>query len=92
MKRLLIGLATAPFLAGVAMAGQPMPLSDVQMDKVTAGYEANTFAGTIQYLELSFPPLTVEALVPLTDTGEDAHGGIERIFQTAPLTLPKIGS
>ena len=38
MKKLLIGLAAVPFLAGVAMAGQPPPLSDAQMDKVTAGF------------------------------------------------------
>ena len=37
MKKLLVGLAALPFLAGVAMAGQPVPLSDAQMDKVTAG-------------------------------------------------------
>jgi len=37
MNKLLIGLAAMPFLAGVAMAGQPTPLSDTQMDKVTAG-------------------------------------------------------
>ena len=38
MKTLLVGLAALPFLAGVAMAGQPTPLSDVAMDQVTAGY------------------------------------------------------
>jgi len=37
MKKLLVGLAAVPFLAGIAMAGQLTPLSDVQMDKVTAG-------------------------------------------------------
>jgi alpha/beta superfamily hydrolase len=37
MKKLLIGLAVVPFLAGVAMAGQPKPLTDAQMDKVSAG-------------------------------------------------------
>jgi hypothetical protein len=39
MKKLFIGLAAVPFLAGVAMAGQPTPLSDSAMDQVTAGYE-----------------------------------------------------
>lgn len=38
MKKLLIGLAVLPFLAGVAAAGQP--LSDQQMDGVTAGFDA----------------------------------------------------
>jgi len=37
MKKLLIGLAGMPFLVGVAMAGQSMPLSEAQMDRVTAG-------------------------------------------------------
>jgi hypothetical protein len=37
MKKLLIGLAALPLLAGVATAGQPMSLNDAQMDKVTAG-------------------------------------------------------
>jgi len=37
MKQLLAGLAALPLLAGVAMAGQPAPLADAQMDQVTAG-------------------------------------------------------
>jgi hypothetical protein len=46
MKKLLVGLAALPFLAGVAMAGQPVPLSDAQMDKVTAGLNVLfTFSG-----------------------------------------------
>ncbi|MGH7116613.1 MAG: hypothetical protein ACREE9_19210 [Stellaceae bacterium] len=36
MKQLLLGLATLPFVAGVAFAAQP--LTDNQMDKVTAGH------------------------------------------------------
>jgi hypothetical protein len=35
MKKLLFGLAALPFLAGIALAGQP--LSDQQMDRVIAG-------------------------------------------------------
>ena len=37
MKRTLMGMAILPFLAGVALAGQP--LTDKQMDKVTAGHD-----------------------------------------------------
>jgi hypothetical protein len=37
MKKVLVGLAVLPFLTGVALAAQPIPLSDAQMDKVTAG-------------------------------------------------------
>jgi len=39
MKRLLIGLAVLPFLAGVSLAAQPVPLTDTQMDTVTAGFD-----------------------------------------------------
>lgn len=38
MKKLLLGLATVPFLAGMALAQQPIQLSNQQMDKVTAGW------------------------------------------------------
>jgi hypothetical protein len=37
MKKLLVGLAALPFLASVAIAGQPVSLNDTQMDKVVAG-------------------------------------------------------
>jgi hypothetical protein len=36
MKRTLMGMAILPFLAGIALAGQP--LTDKQLDKVTAGH------------------------------------------------------
>ncbi len=35
--KLLHGVAALPFMAGIAMAGQPALLTDVQMDKITAG-------------------------------------------------------
>ncbi len=38
----LLGLAALPFLAGVASAAQP--LSDMQMDKVTAGFDSASLA------------------------------------------------
>jgi hypothetical protein len=38
MNKLLIGLATVPLMSSVAFAGQP--LSDKQMDAVTAGFTA----------------------------------------------------
>jgi len=37
MKKLTFGLAALPFMAGIAMAAQPVALSDTQLDKVTAG-------------------------------------------------------
>jgi len=42
MKKVLMGLAALPFLAGGAVAGQP--LTDRQMDRVTAGYTATSIA------------------------------------------------
>ena len=37
MKRTLMGMAILPFLVGIALAGQP--LTDKQLDKVTAGHD-----------------------------------------------------
>jgi len=51
MQRLFCGLAALPFLASVALAGQPVMLNDPQMDGVTAG-AAGTSGG------LSFSPAT----------------------------------
>lgn len=57
MKKLLVGLAALPFLAGAAMASQPTLLSDAAMDQVTAGY---TF--TYQFV----PPATAANTGPCT--------------------------
>lgn len=40
--KVLIGLATLPFAASLAIAGQP--LTDQQMDRVTAGFSAISIA------------------------------------------------
>jgi len=42
MKKVLMGLAALPFLANVAVAGQP--LTDQQLDRVTAGFTATSIA------------------------------------------------
>lgn len=39
MKKLLMGMAMLPFLAGSTLAQEPMQLSQTQMDKVTAGWD-----------------------------------------------------
>jgi len=39
MRKLLLGLAVLPFLAGASLAGQPQALTDQQMDKVAAGFD-----------------------------------------------------
>jgi hypothetical protein len=44
MQRQLYGLAALPLLASVALAAQPLPLADLQMDIVTAG-QAETSGG-----------------------------------------------
>jgi|SRR6266550_1420279 len=41
MLRLLCGFAALPFLAEVMFAAQPGPLTDTQMDAVTAGAETS---------------------------------------------------
>ena len=46
MKTFLFGIAALPFLAGIAVAGQPVSLSDAQMDRVTAGLEISVVTGT----------------------------------------------
>lgn len=52
MPPLLFGLITLPLIAGVALARQPVPLDDTQMDAVTAGTVAETSGG------LTFSPVT----------------------------------
>jgi hypothetical protein len=42
MKKLLMGLAALPLLAGVAAAGEP--LTNQQMDRVSAGFSAISIA------------------------------------------------
>ena len=41
MKTLFVAVVFLPLVAGVAL-GQPQPLNDKQMDRVTAGYAAYT--------------------------------------------------
>ena len=45
MKKLLMGLAALPFCVGIAVAGQP--LTNQQMDGVTAGWSAISIADAI---------------------------------------------
>jgi hypothetical protein len=62
MKKLLLGLAVLPFLAGASVAGQPQPLTDQQMDKVAAGFDFteidinNLGAVSIQINDPANPP------------------------------------
>jgi hypothetical protein len=70
MKKTLMGMAILPFLAGIALAGQP--LTDKQMDKVTAGHD-------FQALELTnstFVSVAIERPVLLPPTGAVTVGAV----------------
>jgi hypothetical protein len=59
MKKLLLGLAILPFAAGVALATQP--LTDNQMDKVTAGHAlalVETTDVSVVVVRVGVPPVT----------------------------------
>lgn len=59
MKNLVLGLAAVPFVAGVALAAQP--LSDNQMDKVVAGHDLSlveTTDVTNIIIRVNEPPVT----------------------------------
>jgi hypothetical protein len=64
MKSILYGLAALPFFAAVALAGQPMQLSDKQMDKVTAGFEFNIIeVSNTSWIQVVAYPITAGAPV-----------------------------
>jgi hypothetical protein len=100
MKKLLIGLAVLPLLAGVGMAGQPVQLSDTQMDKVVAGYELGTFSGFFgqETLEVTAfePPVPNGILVEGPGHPEDRlitiEVGLKDRFSNGPFPGPVGGS
>lgn len=69
MNKVLLGLAALPFLAGAASAAQP--LSDQQMDKVTAGFDALSTA-------------TAQALGKIVTT-ESATTALVAVVTTTPV-------
>jgi hypothetical protein len=79
MKKLLLGLAVLPFLAGASVAGQPQPLSDQQMDKVAAGFDFtetdinNVGALNIQINDPLNPPSTGSPPVAVCGTGATSN-------------------
>jgi hypothetical protein len=38
MRKILLGLTVVPFLGSAGWAGEATPLSNTQMDRITAGY------------------------------------------------------
>jgi hypothetical protein len=67
MKTFLFGLAALPFMAGIASAGQP--LTNAQMDAVTAGFSANGSAD-------------VGAIGSIVATGALTTGSVHQMLQT----------
>lgn len=59
MKKWLLSLAILPFMAGIALAAEP--LNDTQMDKVVAGHELSLVETTdvsFVILRVNEPPVT----------------------------------
>jgi len=90
IRRLLPGIAL-PLSTGAAMAGQPAPLSDAQMDQVTAGLvvsypgaalTSGCLAGGVNCTSTT---VTVTATYPVSDgvTGLSSFGSLK----SAPLLL-----
>jgi hypothetical protein len=89
MNKVLLGLAALPFLAGAASAAQP--LTDGQMDTVTAGFDALSTAesqalGKIVATQTS----TVSLVAVVTGTASDGtHVPVTATFGETTLTLYK---
>jgi hypothetical protein len=72
MNKLLLGLAALPFMAGAASATQP--LSDAQMDTVTAGFGAASTADAqaLGKIVSSLTATVSQVAVVTTTTGDPA--------------------
>jgi hypothetical protein len=70
MKKTLIGLAILPFLAGTVLAGQP--LTDKQMDKVTAGHDFQALERT----NSTFVSIAIETPLLAPPTGSVTVGAV----------------
>jgi len=75
MTKLFLGLVSLPFIASVAMAGQPVALTNTQMDKVTAG----AITDQLTYTE------AIEAQDELLDTNFVINKSI-----TAKVSIPQV--
>src|ERR1700680_826137 len=71
MKRFLTGIAALPFLTGVAIAAQP--LSDSQLEKITAGASGiSSFAGILG----SFPASLLSTALSTTSSSVSSTPGV----------------
>ena len=78
MSKLLAGFAALPLLAGVALAGQPTPLTNTQMDQVTAGL-ADTFvfpAANVFTVVLYNPPPLLTTPHSITENFPSLDGAV----------------
>jgi len=79
MKKLFYGLAVLPFLAGASLAAQPAPLTDQQMDVVTAGFdfaEIDTLNGGTVVVAINHPAVAVTGAF-LDIAGTKYPGGVQ---------------
>jgi hypothetical protein len=66
MRKVLLGLLALPFLATAGLAGEARPLTDKQMDTVTAGYIiAIPIAGCGCYLYIRPQPGPPGTMTPM---------------------------
>ena len=89
MNKVLLGLAALPFLAGAAFAAQP--LTDPQMDVVTAGFDALSTAEAQALGKIVATQSSTVALVAVV-TGTSTSGAvvpIQATFGETTLTLFK---
>jgi hypothetical protein len=89
MTELLGGLAALPLVAGVAMADQPAPLDDAQMDRVTAGLLVS-YTPIIANLCTGMPATCspVSGSLTLSYPVSDAGTGLASLNITITSTIP----
>jgi len=85
MNKLLIGLATVPLMSSVAFAAQP--LTDRQMDAVTAGFTAFSTS-----LAESFGGVTATATANLAEVAVLRSSGVPVTVTFSEVTLDTIKS
>jgi hypothetical protein len=73
MKKMLLGLAALPFMAGAAMAGHP--LTPAQMDGVTAGFTSIAIADASGLVNRGSLLLTTTGTVSQVNVFATATGG-----------------
>lgn len=87
MRKFLLALGVAPLMAGTAFAGQLQPLSDNQMDGVTAGFSAFSTADAqaLGKIVASLTATVAQVSVVTTSTGAP----VTATFGETTLTLIK---